>query len=320
MGGWKRFPKAGAKDITAFALAFLLASGIWLIHGLSQKYVKLVNVPVEAVSNLPGHAAVSSNSSVVSARCRTTGFDLIRLRKASEKKPVSLNIRVEDLHPVKDEAFYITSTELNRYVADIFGDAAEVESFISDTLVFRFPQENHKTVPVYPVYTISFKPQYTAVSPMKVTPDSVIIYGEPFHLDQIDRVYTRSFSLENLRSSAHGEAKLSKVNGVRMSEENVEYSIDVSRYVELKTEIEVNGRHVPAGKSLIIYPPVATVTFMCYFPVTSNPVDEVRLYVDYEDFLHSMDGKCIPHTSKLPQSVFDCKIEPQIFECVESVK
>lgn len=307
-----------AIDIGTFALAVVLAAGIWLLHGLSQNYTKLVNVPVQVESNLTGHASISSNTSVVSARCRTTGMNLLRLGKASRRKPLVIDILPEDLRHIGGEDYYLASNSLGRYVADIFGESAQVESFVSDTLLFRFPYQNNKKVPVQPVYTISFKQQYAAVSPLKVTPDSVTVYGEPFHLEQIDRVYTKSFALENLRSGTHGEIKLSPINGVRFSEESVEYSVDVSRYVEVTSEMDVESRHVPADKSLIIYPPVAKVTFKCLFPVTTNPVGDVKIYIDYKDFAGSLDGKCLPRTTKLPASVFGCDIEPQVFECVES--
>ena len=308
------------RDTAIFLMSFLLAFSIWLIHNLSLYYNEVVTVPVKARSNLDGHTALSSNDSPVQARLRLTGFDIISTRNAMNRKPVIVDFVPADLHKDGAETFYLTGSELNHYVQAIFGDNARLETMLSDTVRFRFPVENSKKVPVMPVYTAEFRPQYTAVGELRVTPDSVTVYGEPMHLDPIDRVYTKPFYLENLRVSAHGRVHLEETHGLRMSANVVDYSLEVSRYVEIRVNLPVEGRNVPAGRSLIIYPSVAQVAFRCAFPVTVDPSQSVRLYIDYSDFTHSMGGKCIPRTDALPPGILSYTVEPQVFDCVEGVR
>ena len=309
------------RDLAVFLLSLLLAFTIWISHNLSLQYSSVVSVPVIALSNIEGHQAESSNTSPIVARCRTTGYRLLRKNRMSRRGQLRVYFSPDDLHHDAEDIYYITANELSGYFSEIFGDNVQLESFVSSSVQFRFPEENHKTVPVQLVSVVSFKPQYMAPGPMKVVPDSVIVYGEPLHLQNIDRVVTETVTLQNLSSGAHGMARLEvpRGTGVRLSDSEVSYALDVTRYVEIRREVKVGTRNVPAGRDLTVYPSVAEVVFRCVFPLASDPTEGISFYVDYNDFASSINGRCVPRDSGLPSTVIDYSVEPQVLECIESL-
>ena len=298
-------------------MSLLLAFGIWLLHNLSLNYSETLSVPVIAECNLEGHSNVSSNSSTIAARCRTSGFSILRGRHKAKKEALRVKFNASDMHPAEGDMYYITSAELGNYVSDIFGEGVQLESFLSESFQFRFPVENHKKVPVQAVTVFTFKPQYMAMAPIHLKPDSVTIYGEPYHLETINKVFTRAVELNNLKSSAHGSVKLESIQGVRMSEDEVGYSLDVTRFVEIATEVAVTPRNVPAGLKLSVYPSTAKVVYKCTFPLSNDPSDLVSFHIDYTDFRKSIGGRCIAIPSKIPDGVIEYSIEPEVFDCVE---
>ena len=310
------------RDLRILIFSLLLAFAVWFLHSLGLSYSQTVRVPVTAESSLDGHSLHSSNSVVVVARCRTTGFNLIKLRRSTSRREGTLHVDPSDLraYPGDGDLFYMTHSELNNYCEEVFGKGTSVEAMISDTVVFRFAVENCKKVPVIPLYTASFRPQYTALSEMRLVPDSVLVYGEQIHLDRIETVQTESFTLSNLRSLAHGEVRLSLPGSVRLSESSVEYSMEVTRYVEIEGQVEIGLRNVPAGKSLLVYPATATVRYRCVFPLSADPSEGVDFYIDYKDFEKSMSGSLIPRVDALPQGVLSYSLEPQVFNCAERVR
>jgi hypothetical protein len=305
------------RDISVFLMSLLLAFSIWLIHNLSLNYSDTMSVPVVAQCNLEGHSNISSNSSMIAARCRTSGFSLLRARHQAKRKAQTISFDIKDLHHKDGELFYITAAELSNYVTEIFGDGVQLESFLSETVQFRFPFENNKRVPVQAVQMLDFKPQYMAMGQIHLQPDSVTVYGEPFHLEHVDRVCTRTIDLHDLKSSAHGMVKLEPISGVRMSETEVNYSLDVTRYVEVSSEVTIGVRNLPAGRKLSVFPSTAVVVFKCAFPLSQDPTGEVQFYVDYSDFINSKGGKCIAHASRIPEGVIECTVTPEVFDCVE---
>lgn len=310
----------GGRDVMVFVMSLLLAFSIWLIHNLSLNYSDTMSVPVVAVCNIDGHSDMSSNSSTIAARCRTSGFSLMKNRHTAKREAVKIRFESKDMHHREGEIYYITAAELGNYVTEIFGDGVRLESFLSETIQFRFPFENNKRVPVQAVQVVTFKPQYMAMGEIRLQPDSVTIYGEPFHLEKIDRVSTRTLDLMNLKSSAHGVVKLEPVAGVRMSDTEVNYSLDVTRFVEIRTDVVISLRNVPAGKKLSVYPSTARVVYRCAFPLSNNPADDVHFYIDYKDFEKSIGGKCIAHATRIPEGVIEYSIEPEVFDCVEEGK
>lgn len=315
-----RSMNTNGRDAKIFVVSLLLAFAIWLTHNLSLNYSELLRIPVTAQCDITGHSGVSASPSTIMVRCRASGFNLISLRNAEKRNPVIVTFKIEDMHRLSEETYYVTSSDLERYTSQILGNGTKLELFVSDTVLFRFPIVNHKKVPVQPVYSISFKPQYINIGGLRMNPDSVTVYGEPSHLNTIDRIFTEPLSLENLSASIHGEAKLDKIQGIRISDETINYSMEVSRYVEIKRLIPVSSLNVPKGKSLIIYPANAEISFKCAFPVSTDPSDKAKVCVDYEDFEQSLKGQCLAKIYNLPSGVIDYNINPAVFDCVESGK
>ena len=304
------------RDWAVLLLALLLAFSTWLIHNLSLKYNDFLTVPVIAKSSVDGHSELSSNQCQVIARCRTTGYGVIRHDMFGERRVRTVEFKPEIMRHQKDDIYYVTASDLQEYSHLIYGDDVTVEYFASDTLFFTFPSVDYRKVPVHPVYSISYKSQYTGVGDLKVEPDSVTIYGELSKLDNIDRVYTKPLKYTDLNVAIHGVLGLEPIPKVRVSTEMVSYSLDVTRYVEVKAEINVGTRNVPLDKDMLLLPSKVQASLKCQFPLKGDPAGLLELYVDYDDFVRTVSGKCPVKDNGLPEGVISYDIEPFYVECI----
>ena len=57
--------------------------------------------------------------------------------------------------------------------------------------------------------------------------------------------------------------------------------------------------------------------YKCSFPLSVDPSDKVYFYIDYHDFEKSIGGRCVAHSSAIPEGVIEYSIEPEVFDCVE---
>lgn len=309
------FGKRG--NLSMFLLSLFLAFSVWMVHNLSREYTDLVSVNVRACSNIEGRAVMSSEPVDVLARCRTTGFRL--LRHSMRRDEVVVDFDRDELVFSEGDSYVADAACLGRHSAEIFTDRVIVESFISPSVTFRFAPQNYKKVPVTAVKLLNFRPQYMARGDIRLTPDSVVVYGDPRLLAGIDRVLTRQITVSELRSPIHGVVKLENPGGIRLSETEVGYSLDVVRYVELRSRVRVGTRHVPAGRALTVLPSEAEVVYRCVFPVVGNPEEGAEFYVDYNDFSSSMSGMCVLKCDALPHGVIDWTAAPDVFSCVETI-
>ena len=296
-------------------LALLLAFSIWLIHNLSLKYNDFIKVPVVAKCQLAGHSDESSNKGEVIARCRATGYKVIRSSLKS-RKTVKVSFRPEDMHHLDGDTFYVTSSNLLEYASYIYGADVSVEYFLTDTLFFRFPYENFKKVPVVPIYSLSYRDQYMAEGEIEVDPDSVLVYGEPIRLETVDAVYTKPIRYYDICEDVQGVIDIDRVKGVRMSESKAHYSLAVKRYVEVSSMIAVKPVNVPFDKVMTVYPSVVKVSLRCNFPMGEDPLNTLRIEADYNDYLKSLGGKCTLKAAGLTRGVISYDIEPVAVSCV----
>lgn len=312
---FKQSHHLGGRDWIFFILALLLSAGIWLIHNIGLEYSGQISVPIRAVSNIDGHSNVSTVPSTVVALCRTDGSNLLKSRLREAEKKVEID--PGDLRRGRGDEFTLSGSALNNYVKQFFGDGVSVEAFITDTLKFIFPRENFKKVPVDVIQELSFRPQYMATTPLKLEPDSVYVYGDDMHLAGVTHATTSPLKVSDIRRDLHGILKIRKVAGVRFSAEEITYNLPVARYIEIKTTVPVTMRGLPEGKNITIYPATAEVTYRCIFPITYDPVGKVGIFVDYDDYVQSRNGRCSPLHDALPQGVIDCTVYPPVFECLE---
>ncbi|MBO4466579.1 MAG: hypothetical protein J5745_00555 [Bacteroidales bacterium] len=305
------------RELAFFAFSLLMAIVIWFLTNLSKDYSGTLSVPVTAECSIDGHSNRSSNTAVVSARCRTDGFKLVHERSLRDKKPVVVKFDKADLRRTGPDTWSIFGSAKNSYINQMFGEGISLEAFITDTLSFVFKPERHKKVPVEVPLSLQCKSQYMQSGPFRAVPDSVTIYGEESRLQAIEKVTTPRLSFTDAKESLHGVVKINRPAGVRVSVEEVAYELPVSRYVELRGTFPVEVWNAPVGHEVQVYPPTASVILRCAFPLAKDPMASFKVFIDYKDFAESMSGKCVPRTLKQSSGVLDCRIEPEVFDCIE---
>lgn len=300
-----------------FLVCLLVSAVIWLIHNLSHMQTDLVSVSVIAESNIPGRASRSSDEVLISARCRASGFRLLYL--GWRDKTVAVHFDPDDFRQGEGDYFRISAAQLQRYVPDIFGSFVSVEAFLSENIQFRFIRELNRKVPVSAVSLLSFRPQYMQMGDLRVTPDSVLVYGPADMLGGIEAVYTKTIIKNDIRGNLHGEVGLEVPDGMRLSSSTVSWEVAVSRFVELRAELPVEVRNAPSGVDISVFPSSVSVTFKCVFPLIADPTGIARCYIDYEDFAGSVTGRCVIGCDNLPSGVISVKLSPEVAECVENI-
>lgn len=311
------FLKVNRKNLVVFLLSFLLAFSIWFIHNVSLRYSEILTATVSAESGISGRRIRSSNSCKVVARCRATGYSIIRNKMFGGGATVAVQIDAQSLRHRDADVFAFVPESMPEFGKMVFGaSVSSVEYYLTDTLLFVFPEENSRKVPVVPIADIWCESQYMAPRGMEVKPDSVYIYGEPSKISGISRVFTKNLTLGELSSDARGTVDIEPVKGVRISETSVEYSVAVRRYVSEEVRLPVIVRNVPAGKSVAVYPSSVRSVVCCTFPVTAEPDSLNVLYVDYADFESSRSGKCIVRADVLPDGILSLRPESDVVQCV----
>ena len=304
------------RDWVILTLSLLLAFSVWTIHNLSLKYNANLSAKVIAECSLDGHENVSAATAEALVRGRATGYNIIESHIRA-RRLVKVQFNPSVMQRYDSERFFVTGDKLNEYSHLIFGEDVTIDHYISDTLFFRFPAVNHKKVPVVPVSILTYKGQYMSRGSLEVTPDSVVVAGDPYLLESVKQVYTTPIRHLDISENVSGLTGIEPIKGVDIQARDVYYSIDVVRYVEFVSDAHVEAANVPAGKALMIFPSVATLRMRCEFPLMDETEGQQILYVDYNDFKESVGGHCPVRVKNLPKGVLSYEVEPVSVRCVE---
>ncbi len=298
-------------------LALVASLIIWVISNLSEVATDTVSVQVVAHSNILGHSNVSGESVTIAAVVSGSGFSLIRMA-LNRNKPVDVTFDSSDLVNREGDFYTVSDNTLFKYASQIMGPSVSVKSFLSYSVTFRFMKESYKKVPIVPVSFISCRPQYMPYSEMKISQDSVVVYGDPVRLESVERIMTERIVQREVRRSIHGVANLECPAGMRLSQNQITYSQEITRFVEYSSTATVSVRNLPVEKSLSIFPQTVHVTYRFVFPISGTPAQNVSFYVDYNEFVNSLTGKCMVHAENLPDVAIDWQCTPQMCDCVET--
>ena len=304
------------RDWVILTLSLLLAFSVWMIHNLSLKYNANLSAKVIAICSLDGHENVSAATAEALARGRATGYNIIE-SYIKARRPVKVEFNPSVMQRYDSERFFVTGDKLVEYSHLIFGEDITVDHYISDTLFFRFLSVNHKKVPVVPVSILTYKGQYMARGPLDMTPDSVVVAGDPYLLETVKQVYTTPIRHFEISENISGLAGIEPIKGVNIQAKEVYYSMDVVRYVEFVSEVHVEAVNVPAGKAMMIFPSVVTLRMRCEFPLMDDAEGQQTVYVDYNDFKTSLGGNCPVRVKNLPKGILSYDVEPVSVRCVE---
>lgn len=307
------------RDWVVLILSLLLAFSVWLIHNLALKYNANLTVKVIAECNLDGHENISAATAEITARGRATGYNIIEAYIRSGR-PVKVKFSPAVMQNYADDRYFVTSDRLGEYSHMIFGEDVSVEHYITDTVFFRFPSVNYKKVPVVPVTLLSFRDQYMSTRPLEVSPDSVVVEGEPYMLETVKQVFTKPIRKSDICENLSGTVPLEKIKGVSVQTSEIFYSLDVARYVEITVEVPVTAVNVPSDKNLMVFPSIVTVSVRCEFPLVEDIDDNIFMQIDYNDFKSSVNGNCNVVMSRVPKGVISYEVDPVFVNCVEETR
>lgn len=298
-------------------LCVITAFFLWVVYTLSNEYTAYFRFPLQVETNLDGRSDVSQADNTLFVRGTARGFYIIRntWRKRVPSVRIFADQTMMRTYPDSEDAFFLLADNVHNLVNDALGTDLQLETILTDTIRLEYRREHFKKVPVRFVSDITFSPQYMSFDPVRLYPDSVLVYAGESYLAVIEEVRTRKVSLNGLDRTVEGLARLDIPPNARLSQTEITYEIMVKRYVEMSFRVPVITRNVPYRRELFILPDMVTVQFRCPFEEASETTgDDFRLVVDYNEFIKKDSGKIIPYMEISPAVISHVQLTPQFVD------
>lgn len=293
------------KIITISVIAFF-SIALWVSVSLSAVFVTTVKVPV-LFTDLPANYTVSNVSqSEVELQVKGRGWELAKLIWGPEVDfEISIHKRIGHRRVDFNEL-----VKANAWLTSSF----QVLEIAPSQIEYDVEKIASKRVSLIKNFKLEFKQGYGASSEIKISPETVEIFGPYTVLQKIDSIGTEYKEILDVSENVKAELKILTPEGISVTAKTCTIEFEVQKIVEKTFEnLTVETRNVPATRELILYPGKIDVVLRGGINKLGRLTnDSIKAYIDFWSALREESGKIEPvvevpvfttHVSTIPNKL-----------------
>ena len=276
---------------------------------LNKYYETEIQIPIRIKKIPTDILVVSMNNEHITLKIRDRGT-------------VLLNYKMQTFLPIIAEynefqkqngRLTLPITSLNKQISGQLATSSEIISISPDTITY-YTQESTQKYPVEINGEISSAIQYE-IRDIKITPDSVWVFGPKSITDTIGFVYTEKIEKKELRDSISFDIKLQKRNNLKYNPEKVNIKIPVTPYTEKSFELDIKSIGFPSTYKLKAFPSKAKITFnVNIVQIDSIKAEDFSIGILYGDIHENKSDRVKLTLMKSPETVRNIRIIPNEVE------
>ncbi|MGE5383401.1 MAG: hypothetical protein ACM3PX_08250 [Omnitrophica WOR_2 bacterium] len=276
--------------LSVFLICVAISFFMWGLIKLSRVYeaplkyhINFQNIPADKV-------LVSAADSTITLFVKARGLEIYSKMFSPEKNIINIDVSGIKLRQNGNSYYgYLRSSKFLKDIAEQLPQDNNLIGVEPDTLKFVFEREFKKRVPVKANLVLSFATQFQLYDSLKLSPDSVTIFGIKSIIDTIYFINTERQSLKNLKQSRLVTLSVIKPKAkpmVTLSTDTIIAELSVERFTEADVEVPITGTF---DKNTILrtFPDMVTLTCRvamreyerldpALFSVTINPKDVTK--------------------------------------------
>ncbi|MGB8706312.1 MAG: YbbR-like domain-containing protein, partial [Gillisia sp.] len=193
--------KKGPLKTFLFFLGF--SAIIWIFMQFSKDYTEVMKLPITYVNVPKDKILLDSKPETLQIRIKDKGFNLALHKIMPPRLKIDLNEAVEK----KDKLVYDLQQQKQAILSQLDLDY-ENASFLQPSLNIDFQQSAVKTLKVVSRLQFSYAVGYSALSPVKLEPDSEKVSGPKKILDTLSEIPTAPLRVTNISKDIKGSVDL----------------------------------------------------------------------------------------------------------------
>jgi len=302
------------RKVFALVLCLLLSVFLWLLNDLNTLQTSNVQIPVK-FTGLP-YDMVTTNTlpSHMEATVEATGFNLLWRHLVKEHKVVEIPLRLESGMVSANKTYLFNINYYLDDITDALGSHLKIKRIFPDTFSIQFDKKFSKKVPVELLSDFNFEKEFNISGKVLLNPDSVLVYGTQNNVASINKITTEKVSLNQLKSTYTGIAKLNYINGITYNIPEVKVKVPVEQFTEKEMSLPIVSSNVPPHYELNTIPNIATIKVLV--PISDYgkiSAADFKLNAAFPVNISTV-GKIILTVTTKPEFVQVVSIEPESVE------
>jgi hypothetical protein len=308
-------PKISKKKIAVFSVFVFIATIFWFLNALNREYTTNIKYPVEFI-NIPKNISPAVQfPSHLNVTVKAYGFDI--LRKITVSKKIQIDVDKYSERDETDDSKLMLSTL--QFKNNMFTEQNNIEIININPEIISINTQNllSKKVPVRIKSEFTTQSLYMLSGPVKIYPDSLLIYGSEKMIKTIEYVETEKKQFLNLKDTLLGKLALKKTDSIIYEQEFVNLLIPIEKFTENTTEVKIKVINKPDSLKLLTFPKEVKVTYhVTLSRFKSVKDDDFTVQVDYAETLNSTDDKLQVKIVQLPDGIEKAVVYPNYVEYI----
>ena len=306
-----------------FLVCLGLASVIWLLSKLNNVYTYIITVPMVITGAVSDYdkdfIATDDKIYYIDTKFEGKGLNLLKIMMKNKIVISPDNITIEKISG-DNESYQVTTESLRAAFISKF-PTVDVVNIINKRVILQTSFFSQKRIPLLSKITVDSAGEYMQIGNVYIEPDSVTIYGTKNIVDTVTRVFTESLKVEKAKEFIVGTVKTERNNNYEITPREVQYSIEMERYTEVKKIIPITMFHKKETQNYSIIPSDIEVTFNVAKNIFSQfDPTSIVFYIDTKLKSTKVEGdKYLIQHSKLPNGVMIRSINPTVVSVYENI-
>lgn len=267
------------KKILTFSFFVVIAAILWFMQVYNRSFETNIRIPVKYTS-LPD--SVIFNDTLpdhLNVRVKDYGYAMFRY---GFSKGDSIHIDISSVLQHSSSAT-LQGSVLEAYISRSLPQSASVVRFDPVRISLAHSLLKSRKVPVVFDGQVNLSPGYFLNGDIRISPDSVMVYGSLADLTKLTYIYTTNDTLNGLDTNRKVSYDLIKDKNLKTNPDKVSVYIPVEAYQQMRINIPVECFNLPDNLNVKFFPSNVTMSF--YIGVSmadSVRLDDFSVGIDYE--------------------------------------
>lgn len=267
------------RDALIFLFFLICSSLFWFIITLNKTYELTVSLPIE-YKNIPPEIEFSTElPDSFSVKLKDKGTSMITYQY---KKFDPVVINYNDYPTSNNKSLTVsTANVFDKFVKKQINQSSIIIDYYPDEIVIEKTHLESKKVKVNPILNINLDKQFFQCDDIKLTPDSVVIYGNKETLDSINSIDTEKFTSEKLKDTLNTYLYIKAPEHCKVNPSKIKVTVPVEFYTQSNINIPIRVKNLPNNIVVKTIPNELNIRFL----VGLSKYKEIRP----SDFILSLD-------------------------------
>jgi len=280
---------------------FVISVFLWFLSNLSQTYKYWVNIPIDYTQIPDGILHENLPKDTLHVEIVASGYQVVKLKMQN----IALQV------PVKSSDLLNTKElETNNYlttISDLIGEENTILRVMPKQISFKLNNIRKKRVKITLDISIKYRLGYKNKQKIKISPDSLWVFGLSKDIGQLNEVYTKPIELTDVVNDITGEVALILLDGIKSNLKKVSYNMPVDQFIEMQTKVTYELINVPKSVNVVLFPKNAVVKYKVYKTDYQNVGSEdIKVVLDFK----KRDSVLYPVLVYKDKRIFDVQLHP----------